>query len=136
MSKYQDILDVFEGRKPANIPWGADLSWWLYAQKSFGTLPGKYEGDGERQLHIDLDTAIYLPPCNPYNIETSCKFTETEKDGKIIRKIETPYGELTEILSMAVNELGVRVPTRWTHETLGIPQPEEGADVLSPAGQP
>ena len=42
--------------------------------------------------------------------------------------------ELTDILSAAVNELGVRVPARWAHETLGIPQPEVGADVLSPAG--
>jgi len=52
------------------------------------------------------------------------------------RKLERPRDlrELTEILAIAVNELGVHVPTRWAHETLGIPQAEQGTEVLTPTG--
>lgn len=98
MTKQKNILDVFNNKTPERLPWAADLSWWLTTQKAHNKLPEKYEGAGELQLHIDLDAAIYLPPCNPYDITTSCKLIDSEKDGKFISRIETPYGELTEVI--------------------------------------
>jgi phage gp29-like protein len=38
--------------------------------------------------------------------------------------------ELAKVLSVAVNELGARVPARWAHGALGIPQAAEGEPSL------
>jgi len=49
------------------------------------------------------------------------------------RKLDRPRDlrELADVVSSAVNALGMRVPTRWAHETLGIPEAAEGEAVLS-----
>lgn len=39
--------------------------------------------------------------------------------------------ELADALDVAVNQLGAKVPARWAHEALGIPQPGPQDDVLS-----
>ena len=48
------------------------------------------------------------------------------------RQLELPRDrrELSEVLGRAVNELGMRVPARWAHETLGIPMASEGEKTL------
>jgi phage gp29-like protein len=48
------------------------------------------------------------------------------------RRIEDPpnVAELAGVLSVAVNELGVRVPARWAHAALHIPEAGEGGVVL------
>ena len=49
------------------------------------------------------------------------------------RKLDRPRDlrELADVVSAAVNSLGMRVPTRWAHETLGIPEAAEGEATLS-----
>ncbi len=44
------------------------------------------------------------------------------------RKPEEPRDlrELADVLSVAVNDLGIQAPTRWVHDTLGIPQATNG----------
>lgn len=44
------------------------------------------------------------------------------------RKPEEPRDlrELAEVLSVAVNDLGIQAPTRWVHDTLGIPEATNG----------
>jgi len=51
------------------------------------------------------------------------------------RKLERPRDmrELADVLATAVNELGVRVPLQWAHETLGIPRAGEDEAVLAAA---
>ena len=39
--------------------------------------------------------------------------------------------ELADVLSVAVNDLGIKAPTRWVHDTLGIPEPQNAEAVLS-----
>jgi phage gp29-like protein len=39
--------------------------------------------------------------------------------------------ELAGVLSVAVNELRMRVPARWAHTALGVPEAAKGEDVLS-----
>ncbi len=53
------------------------------------------------------------------------------------RKLERPRDmrELTDVLATAINELGVRVPLQWAHETLGIPQAADGEPVMAGAGR-
>jgi len=50
------------------------------------------------------------------------------------RKLERPRDlrELSAVVAAAVNDLGMRVPVRWAHETLGIPQASDGEEVLTP----
>lgn len=49
------------------------------------------------------------------------------------RKLDRPRDlrELADVVSAAVNSLGMRVPTRWAHETLGIPVAAGSEPVLS-----
>jgi phage gp29-like protein len=49
------------------------------------------------------------------------------------RQLELPRDrrELSEVLGRAVNDLRMRVPARWAHETLGIPMAGEGDEVLT-----
>ena len=42
--------------------------------------------------------------------------------------------QVAEVISMAVNELGARVPARWAHDTLGIPEAGDGEPVLTGKG--
>ena len=48
------------------------------------------------------------------------------------RNLERPRDlrELADVLATAVSKLGIRVPRRWAHETLGIPEPGESEAVL------
>ena len=48
------------------------------------------------------------------------------------RKPDAPQDlrELADVLSVAVNELGIKLPTRWVHDTLGIPEPQSAEAVL------
>ena len=48
------------------------------------------------------------------------------------RKLDRPRDlrELADVVSSAVNALGMRVPVRWAHETLGVPVAGEGEEVL------
>jgi phage gp29-like protein len=48
------------------------------------------------------------------------------------RKLEAPRDmrELVDVLSTAVNRLGLKVPQRWAHDVLGIPEPGDAEDVL------
>jgi phage gp29-like protein len=43
--------------------------------------------------------------------------------------------ELAELLSVAVNQLGVDIPLAWAREALGIPQADEGAPVVRGASK-
>jgi len=43
-------------------------------------------------------------------------------------------GEVTGILDQAINRLGIRVPRRWAHESLGIPEAGEGEAILGLVG--
>ena len=47
------------------------------------------------------------------------------------RKMDRPESlqELAEVLAVAKNELGIRIPRRWVHDMLGIPEPD-GEDAL------
>lgn len=49
------------------------------------------------------------------------------------RALERPRDlrELSDVVAVAVNSLGMRVPTRWAHETLGIPEAADGEAVLA-----
>ncbi|MFQ6048341.1 MAG: DUF935 family protein [Phycisphaerae bacterium] len=55
------------------------------------------------------------------------------------RKMDLPRDlrELADVLAVAVNELGIRVPRRWAHEMLGIPEPTRAEAVLDnrPSGR-
>lgn len=46
----------------------------------------------------------------------------------LIQSVDTKV--LADTLSVAVRELGLPVPTRWVHRSLGIPQPRDGEPVL------
>jgi phage gp29-like protein len=48
------------------------------------------------------------------------------------RKLEQPRDlrELADVLAAAVNNLGIKVPRRWAHEMLGIPEPAGSESVL------
>ncbi len=49
------------------------------------------------------------------------------------RQLEPPRDlrELVDVISVAVNELGMRVPARWAHSALGVPEAGRDEEVLS-----
>jgi phage gp29-like protein len=51
----------------------------------------------------------------------------------LIQSVDTKV--LADTLAVAVRELGLKVPQRWVHRALGIPEPAEGEPVLSGGSQ-
>ena len=53
-----------------------------------------------------------------------------------VRAVEHPRDpkSLADILCVAVNDLGARIPARWAHEALGIPQASDGEAALTGRG--
>lgn len=53
------------------------------------------------------------------------------------RKVKQPSvpGELADVMGVAVNQLGVRVPLAWAHEALGIPQADEREAIVPGASR-
>jgi uroporphyrinogen decarboxylase-like protein len=111
----QRALDVLRGKKPDRLPWFADLSWWVHAERLNGSIDLRYDSpEGEEEvkgnvnpsfdgaegylnLHRDLETGIYLPLVWPYRVEIDCRM-EKERDGdREIITYHTPRGPLTEI---------------------------------------
>ena len=91
-------LAVLKGEKPDRLPWFADLSWWVLAEKQKKTLDPRYEGhEGFVNLHSDLNTGLYLPLVWPYKMSFDCAHN-VERDGLLeIHSYETPKGTLTEV---------------------------------------
>lgn len=100
MSPRERVLAIFEGRKPDRVPWFADLTYWHFAEERRGALPEQYRGEeGLARLHRDLECGFYLQLLDPYRIESEVEVREVEKDGRLVRTIQTPVGELREVLS-------------------------------------
>lgn len=53
------------------------------------------------------------------------------------RTIDTRFDpeQLARVLDIAVNQLGARVPARWTHAALGVPEAQRGETVLTGAAR-
>jgi phage gp29-like protein len=47
----------------------------------------------------------------------------------LIQSVDTKV--LADTLAVAVRQLGLRVPTRWVHRALGVPEPNDGEPVLT-----
>jgi phage gp29-like protein len=52
----------------------------------------------------------------------------------LIQSVDTKV--LADVLAVAVNQLGLAVPTRWIHQSLGIPEARPGEPVLSTRSRP
>ncbi len=91
-------LDVLSGKTPDRIPWFADLSWWVHAEKMKETLDKKYAGsEGFVNLHTELHTGLYLPLVWAYAVKIDCP-SDVEKDNtREIYCYHTPHGTLTEV---------------------------------------
>ena len=51
----------------------------------------------------------------------------------LVQSVDTKV--LADTLAVAVNELGMAVPTAWAHQSLGIPQAEADAAIVSGRGR-
>ena len=49
------------------------------------------------------------------------------------RQLDLPRDrrELADVLNVAVNDLQMKVPTRWAHDALGVPAADDGENVLT-----
>lgn len=50
----------------------------------------------------------------------------------LVQSVDTKA--LADVLAVAVNQLGLAVPRRWLHQTLGIPEPQTGEPTLTRGG--
>jgi len=92
------VLDVLKGEKPDRLPWFADLSWWVLAEKEKGTLDPRYrDSQGFVNLHKDLRTGLYLPLVWPYRQKIDCKCEKKTEGGLEIFEYHTPVGILREV---------------------------------------
>jgi uroporphyrinogen-III decarboxylase len=92
------LLAVFEGKKPDCVPWFADLSWWYEAERSRGTLPKRFLGDGVVSFYRELGCGLYLPLVAPYRHHFDCESKERALDDTMVeRTYTTPKGILREV---------------------------------------
>lgn len=148
MTHNERLLAVFRGERPDVIPWHADLTYWYNAQRAWGRLPERWQGEGVRQMYVDLNTGCHehalFSPWQQQFEGTEIVTQEYEEDGKRFQKVEwrTPVGTLTQIkqyepeaATWAYRQYPVRSVAdlrtlRWMYERLTVTphfEPEQAA---------
>jgi len=98
MNLRENLFCVLRGKKPENVPWFADLSWWYHAEKKQKKLSPEFDGDGIVNLYRYFGCGIYLPLVSVYRLEIDCKMEIKHEGNNEIRTYLTPYGELREVI--------------------------------------
>ena len=121
MTIRERIIAMFNGEMPDQMPWFADLTYWISGQRKDGTYPKEYEGDeGYLKLHKDLGVGIYLYSPSVYygkRDETQFKISRKKEGDLDIQEIHTPEGTLRTVrrycpisTSSALVEYAVKTP--------------------------
>ena len=102
MTERERILAILNGRQPDQLPWCADLAYWISALEADGAYPEAYRNthldDGLQKLHRDLGAGFYLQGFFPF--ETTMDGIERQeetKNGVHTTVIHTPKGDLREV---------------------------------------
>lgn len=102
MTERERILSILRREQPDQLPWCADLAYWVDALKTDGVYPERYrdtDGDnGLQKLHRDLGAGFYLQGYEPFQAKRKdTELVEKQDGNRFTRIYRTPYGELTEV---------------------------------------
>lgn len=102
MTERARVLSILKHEQPDQLPWLADLSYWIYSREIDKTLPEKYANrkfdDGLQRMHRDYGIGFYLQGYEPFYVERKNVEINTERKGGIcVTTMSTPVGSLREV---------------------------------------
>lgn len=92
-------LAILNHEQPDVVPWLGDLAYWMNYLQVSGKMPEKYKGDGMFQLHRDLGVGFYLQGHFPFQTVKDLQIVQEPVPGGTLTRIQTPYGELREVVT-------------------------------------
>ena len=97
MNERERVLAVLKGQKPDQIPWLADLDYWMGYLRTDHLMQEKYEGRGIYQLSKDLGAGFYLQGYSPFReIHDYAETIETQGNRRVTT-IQTPHGPIQQV---------------------------------------
>ena len=70
MTERERILAILNRQEPDQLPWAADLSYWIFSMQKSGVYPAKYRDteldNGLQKLHRDCGAGFYLQGYHPW----------------------------------------------------------------------
>lgn len=102
MTERQRILSILRREQPDQLPWCADLAYWIEGLRIDGRYPPQYENtecdNGLQKLHRDLGAGFYLQGYEPFTAQPQGYEEIVERNGRTqIRRLRSSTRELTEI---------------------------------------
>lgn len=98
MTERERVLAILNGKKPDQVPWMGDLSYWTPYAHDKGVIDPAYQGDGVYQLHRDLGVGFYLQGYFPFRQESEQVDVSRRVEGNTVTtRWHTPVGDLEEV---------------------------------------
>ncbi len=102
MTERERILAILNGKQPDQVPWCADLAYYIQGLNDDGIYPKEYESthldNGLQQMHRDYGIGFYLQGFSPLRAEHKggVEFNTVHKGSDMESTITTPIGTLTQ----------------------------------------
>jgi len=106
------VIDIFEGKKPALIPWQPRIYYWYDGNKREGSLPAQFKDKSLIDVYKELKVSPrYCPETlhiNPLQLTfKKVRLEQKREDDKLIIIYKTPLGELKEVQKQVGGEARV-----------------------------
>jgi len=102
MTERERVLAILNHEKPDQLPWLADLTYWMSALETNGKLPagfGDWNTNGNLQkVHENMGIGFYLQGYEPFRKEYKNVNIREERNGNVmVITYETPVGNIRQI---------------------------------------
>jgi hypothetical protein len=98
LTERERALAILNKEKPDQVPWFADLSYWVHYLQESGKIPEEYKGGGYFKMHRDLGVGFYLQGWMPLKVAYEGVEIRQEVHSNITcTNIITPVGTVQQV---------------------------------------
>jgi hypothetical protein len=98
MSERQRVLAILNGQKPDQVPWFADLDYWMVYMQTEGLWPERWQGNRLYEANRELGTGFYLQGYFPFKEVYDGVDVQVENYNDVrITRVRTPYGDIRQV---------------------------------------
>lgn len=98
MNERERVLAILNGRQPDQVPWYADLDYWMGYMLKEGKWPERWQGDRLVEANRELGAGFYLQGYFPYKEVYDGVDVRVEDRGDVkITRVKTPYGDIQQV---------------------------------------
>lgn len=121
MTERERVLAILNHTQPDQLPWLADLAYYVDALKTTGDYPKEYENtqwdNGLQKMHRDYGPGFYLQGYHPFFTDAHGWEKKEEKKGNVtVTTLTTPVGTLRQVAEYSPQSFSVGVTEHFVKD--------------------